>query len=341
MGRHRQCVFPALTVFAVRACIVRGASRSRMGCTRGAPQRSYVHKQLTRALVEWHQLLGFSAAAALLVVRCMLTRYYPIAGNDKGSHADTAASWSDTRRPIDRARGEVGEWLLVDGVRIFGLQTPSTCTNIGIFAAHALLGEDERIDLVISGPNLGRNTGSAFCVSSGTVGAALSGALCGCKGISISFGHFVTAPPSLLPGRTEPLTPDEQTLARKRALAHSVSLVQQLWNKWDQNTQVYTINVPLCDTLEVPEVRWTRIWQSKHGPVRPALLTRFTACHAKPGSLARTSTLHRTCPRRCGLPAMQSSNRTLTCGQCAPDASACRRCLRPLRSRTCLRRSCP
>lgn len=67
--------------------------------------------------MEWHQLLSLGAAGALLVVRYMLIRYYPIAGNDKGSHADTAASWSDTRRPVNKARGEVGEWLLVDGVR--------------------------------------------------------------------------------------------------------------------------------------------------------------------------------------------------------------------------------
>jgi 5'/3'-nucleotidase SurE len=45
-------------------------------------------------------------------------------------------------------------WILLDG-------TPATCSNI---ALHNLY--PGQIDLVISGPNLGRNTSSAFALSS-------------------------------------------------------------------------------------------------------------------------------------------------------------------------------
>src|SRR5271154_1322634 len=51
--------------------------------------------------------------------------------------------------------------------------TPSTCTNIGL---HHVSGEAD-FDLVISGPNLGRNSSTAFTLSSGTIGAAIEAAL--------------------------------------------------------------------------------------------------------------------------------------------------------------------
>lgn len=191
-----------------------------------------------------------------------LTSYYPLAASHSGAPPEEEAlSWSDTRRAVDRARGEVGEWVLVDA-------TPSSCTNIGIYAAQTLFGSAGDFDLVISGPNLGRNTGTAFCVSSGTVGAALAGALCRTRSIAISFGHFAGSPPSLTPGRTEPLNSDEHRLARDRALAYSVELIQHLWSHWDEDTALYSINIPLCDKLAQPETCWTRLWQSTHSAVR-------------------------------------------------------------------------
>ena len=53
------------------------------------------------------------------------------------------------------------------------LGTPSTCTNIGLYHAS---GEAD-FDLVIAGPNLGRNSSTAFTLSSGTVGGAMEAAL--------------------------------------------------------------------------------------------------------------------------------------------------------------------
>jgi hypothetical protein len=49
-------------------------------------------------------------------------------------------------------------WKLVSG-------TPASCSNLGLFNLFPA-----QIDLVISGPNYGRNTSSAFSLSSGTVG---------------------------------------------------------------------------------------------------------------------------------------------------------------------------
>jgi 5'-nucleotidase len=62
--------------------------------------------------------------------------------------------------------------------------TPSDCVNL---ALHHLF--PEPVDWVISGINIGWNVGAAFAINSGTVGAALEGALCGKP--AVAFSTFV------------------------------------------------------------------------------------------------------------------------------------------------------
>lgn len=128
--------------------------------------------------------------------------YYPLKDNDVGKDARTAECWSSTRRAVRYEEGEIGEWVLLDG-------SPTTCANIGLWSHESLLpsssssiadlatsagGSSSKavpaFDLVISGPNFGRNTGTAFALGSGTVGAAMAAALSGVRAISLSYGHF-------------------------------------------------------------------------------------------------------------------------------------------------------
>jgi 5'-nucleotidase len=68
------------------------------------------------------------------------------------------------------------------GVEAFSVTgTPSDCVNLAI---HNLF--PERFDWVISGINIGWNVGAAFAINSGTVGAALEGALCGRPAVAFS-----------------------------------------------------------------------------------------------------------------------------------------------------------
>ncbi|WFD29684.1 hypothetical protein MSPP1_000695 [Malassezia sp. CBS 17886] len=180
--------------------------------------------------------------------------YYPLKDNFTGTDPGTAECWSDTRRAIDYARGEIAEWVLVDG-------SPSTCTNVGLFTGDALFGcaDAGACDLVVSGPNFGRNSGTAFAVSSGTLGAALAGSLCDVRSVAISYGHFATNPPTLEPGPGRAkLDEDEAAEAAALACQHSVTILQQLWDQWDRDAdvQAYSINVPLAETLREPQVRW-------------------------------------------------------------------------------------
>lgn len=84
--------------------------------------------------------------------------------------------------------------------------TPATCAQLGLFH-HDLLFPDfspgtntpntnakhSPIDLILSGPNYGRNTTAAFALSSGTIGGAMEGAVCGIRAIALSFAFFTYA----------------------------------------------------------------------------------------------------------------------------------------------------
>jgi len=180
---------------------------------------------------------------------------------------------SNRSRPLKP--GEVGEWILLDG-------TPATCANISL---HNLFPGE--VDLVISGPNYGRNTSAAFALSSGTLGAALSTALSKVRAIALSYGNFqYPTPPEFL----DP------------ANALSVRIFDSLWNDWGRDddpahskaitiedleedvhktlalkqarglregeVDLYAVNIPMVPSLVKPEglqIVWTRLWRNAYG----------------------------------------------------------------------------
>ncbi|SPO29975.1 uncharacterized protein UTRI_06281_B [Ustilago trichophora] len=213
--------------------------------------------------------------------------YYPLKDNFDGKQAGTAESWSATRRPINRERGEIAEWILIDG-------SPTTASNAGLFNQNAFFGEtaQEReapastktpFDLVVSGPNFGRNTGTAFALSSGTLGAAMAASLAGVRSIAVSFGHFTANAPTFADrskARNSGLDPAQLRNIASQANKLSASLIQRLYTNWDKEPDVgcYSINVPLCETVSKPEVVWTRIWENRYGPLFAAdPITKYAA----------------------------------------------------------------
>ncbi|KIS01096.1 5'/3'-nucleotidase SurE [Cryptococcus deuterogattii 2001/935-1] len=169
---------------------------------------------------------------------------------------------TQTRRPLKK--GESMEWVLISG-------TPATCANIALHNIYP--GE---IDLVISGPNHGRNSSTAFALSSGTLGAALAASLsvpvpgplsspslhqnhmpC----VAISYG-VVTRP---VPVRVLEL-----------ATETAVDVCQQLFDNWGEDKEaggnglvpIYSINIPLVEAaLEKNErkVVPTEMWRNAYG----------------------------------------------------------------------------
>lgn len=118
-----------------------------------------------------------------------------------------------------------GEWVLLNG-------TPASCANIGVNHLFTAKGP---VDLVISGPNYGRNCTALYIMSSGTVGAALEGALCGIRAIGLSYAYTVKGAHDIKQIR--------------KAAELSVKLFKHLYDNWNDHVDLYTINMPLCDSL--------------------------------------------------------------------------------------------
>ncbi|KAK9480777.1 tubulin-tyrosine ligase family-domain-containing protein, partial [Lipomyces japonicus] len=135
------------------------------------------------------------------------------------------------------------EWVLLDG-------TPATCTQIGL---HHLFQDKGPVDLVISGPNFGRNSTALFILSSGTVGAAMEGALCGVKSIGLSFAY------------------NTRTLVQEQietACRVSVKYIKHLYENWpsDNSVDLYSVNVPLnANTTDDSKAKFTHILDNRWG----------------------------------------------------------------------------
>ncbi|KAI9711777.1 MAG: hypothetical protein M1820_001922 [Bogoriella megaspora] len=154
--------------------------------------------------------------------------------NSNGSSGDSHAS-------------DVEEWILIPS-------TPASCIQLGL---HHFFQSRGPIDLVISGPNYGRNTTAVFALSSGTLGGALEAAVCGYKAIALSYAFFDREnKPELI----------------QEASTFSVKLVERLAREqkfWDEGSgglgggRLYSVNVPLKEGVSARKVVWTEVLQNR------------------------------------------------------------------------------
>ncbi|KAK1970549.1 5'/3'-nucleotidase sure [Colletotrichum sublineola] len=135
--------------------------------------------------------------------------------------------------------GAEDEWILVDG-------TPASCVQIGL---HHFFQERGPIDLVLSGPNYGRNTTAVFALSSGTLGGALEAAVCKRKAIALSYAFFSRNHDPLIIGG---------------AARHSVKVIEKLYQQWPAGDEVdlYSVNVPLVEGVEAHKTYFTNMLQN-------------------------------------------------------------------------------
>jgi tubulin--tyrosine ligase len=144
-------------------------------------------------------------------------------------------------RPTPAIPNQPEEWILVDG-------TPASCVQIGLYHYFQDKGP---IDLVISGPNYGRNSTAVFGLSSGTLGGALEAAVCRKKAIAISYAFDSrNHDPVIIAG----------------ASRQSVKIVEHLCKNWDSDVDLYSINVPLVQDVENRKVLQTDMLQNYWGP---------------------------------------------------------------------------
>ncbi|OTB03629.1 hypothetical protein M426DRAFT_60136 [Hypoxylon sp. CI-4A] len=166
--------------------------------------------------------------------------YHPSETFDPSPSAASQAQGTTYTRPSKNSKDE--EWILVDG-------TPASCAQIGI---HHFFQERGPIDLVVSGPNYGRNTTAVFALSSGTLGGAMEAAVCKKKAIALSYAFFSR--------NHDPEIIDA-------ASRHSVRVIEKLYAQWPTNKSVdlYTVNVPLIEGVEERKTLWAEMLQNYWG----------------------------------------------------------------------------
>ncbi|KAI5302234.1 vacuolar ATPase assembly integral membrane protein vma21, partial [Ascosphaera pollenicola] len=126
------------------------------------------------------------------------------------------------------------EWILLDS-------TPATCVQIGL---NYYFKDRGPIDLVLSGPNYGRNTTTVFALSSGTLGGALEAAVCGKRAIALSYAFS---------------SRDHDPIVIAEASRHSVKLVEHLYSNWNDGVDVYSVNVPLEPGISTQKILYTNM----------------------------------------------------------------------------------
>lgn len=185
-------------------------------------------------------------------------------GNEGGAVAEKPLRSRKRRRVIDGGGKEADddvdsedeEWILVSS-------TPASCVQLALtyyFPATPRPGASSTsaepspprrppVDLVISGPNYGRNTTAVFALSSGTLGAALEAAVCGYPSVALSFAFFDR---------------NHDPVIVRAACAHAVRVVEGLWARWEERgVPLYSVNVPLVEGVGSREVHWTRVLANK------------------------------------------------------------------------------
>jgi len=144
-------------------------------------------------------------------------------------------------RPFAQGSDQPEEWILVDG-------TPASCVQIGLYHFFQDKGP---IDMVISGPNYGRNSTAVFGLSSGTLGGALEAAVCKKRAFALSYAFD---------------SRNHDPIIIAAASRHSVKVIEHLYKHWDNKVDLYSINVPLVEDVEKRKILQTDMLQNYWGP---------------------------------------------------------------------------
>ncbi|KAJ5158452.1 Survival protein SurE-like phosphatase/nucleotidase [Penicillium coprophilum] len=134
--------------------------------------------------------------------------------------------------------GAGDEWVLIDS-------TPASCVQIGLYHCFKERGP---VDVIVSGPNYGRNTTALFALSSGTIGAALEGACCGTRSIALSYAFS---------------SRNHDPVIIAEAAGHSVKLIEHLCANWADGVHLYSVNVPLEPGVSKNKVLYTDMLQNQ------------------------------------------------------------------------------
>jgi 5'-nucleotidase len=145
--------------------------------------------------------------------------------------------------------------ITYDGVEMFLLNgTPADCVQIGLYDI-----VPTRPKMVISGINIGLNIGQARTMSSGTIGAAIEGAIDGVRSIASS----LSIPTEIREKKTDFYHPRSNPLFESAAMITS-KVVTIIMDKTFDGVDVFSLNIPFDATIETP-LEITTLFQTRYG----------------------------------------------------------------------------
>lgn len=147
------------------------------------------------------------------------------------------------------------------GVEAFAIGgTPSDCANL---AVHQLLPEPP--DWIVSGINIGVNAGTAFILSSGTVGAAIEGAIQGIP--SVAFSTYLEPPFFMEWLEHQTLNhPDAMRVVDSTTTRMAEMMGRLIPRGLPQGAMMLNINFPGAVDSGTP-VRWVPIQTTRYGGI--------------------------------------------------------------------------
>lgn len=154
-------------------------------------------------------------------------------------HEDNGTTHSLPRgsnEEVDDHEGD--EWILINS-------TPASCVQIGLFHYFQDRGP---VDVVVSGPNYGRNTTTLFALSSGTIGGAMEAATCGKRSIAVSYAFS---------------SRNHDPVVIAEASKHSVRLIEHLCQNWADGVDLYNVNLPLEPGVSQNKIVYTDMLENQ------------------------------------------------------------------------------
>jgi len=145
--------------------------------------------------------------------------------------------------------------ITYDGVEMFLLNgTPADCVQIGLYDIVTV-----RPKMIISGINIGLNIGKARTLSSGTIGAAIEGAIDGVRSLASS----LSIPVNLRDKKTDFYTTKNNTLFENAAKI-TTKVTSIIMNKAFRDVDLFSLNIPFEATVSTP-LEITTLFNTRYG----------------------------------------------------------------------------
>jgi len=145
--------------------------------------------------------------------------------------------------------------ITYDNVEIFVLNgTPADCVQIGLYDL-----VPHRPKMVISGINIGLNIGKARTLSSGTIGAAIEGAIDGVRSLAAS----LSIPIALRDKKTDFYIP-KNNVVFENAAKITTKVITIILDKAFRDVDLFSLNIPFDATVTTP-LEITTLFNTRYG----------------------------------------------------------------------------